>query len=121
METFACANCQRTFTEAKVKPLAEVWHLWERLTPGDEVPIGECPKCGAFVYPIPAKGNPERVLEGEVFTTDVYAIGTKKDGDLANVERAQGCSEADFQRILNIIHKAIMGVDLDAVSKEPVS
>jgi len=36
--------------KAQVQLLEDLPHLAERLTPGSQVPDGECPECGAFVY-----------------------------------------------------------------------
>ena len=48
---FHCADCDGRFTEAEIRPLMELPHLYERLTPGDTVPSGECRSCGGFCYP----------------------------------------------------------------------
>lgn len=43
-----CANCGDVTVD--VIPLEEVRELGQRLTPGDDVPAGECRKCGALSY-----------------------------------------------------------------------
>ncbi len=48
-----CANCGRTFTEEE--DLAEISDLWGRVLPGDTMPSGECPDCGALCYPADAE------------------------------------------------------------------
>lgn len=52
MPTVRCDNCDWTgdSEDETVKTLVQVHHLGERLDPGSEVPAGECPECGAFVY-----------------------------------------------------------------------
>lgn len=47
-----CTSCGSLYNEDDIIPLAEVKGLAERLTPGEEVPAGECPdlECGALVY-----------------------------------------------------------------------
>ncbi len=45
-----CGNCSWQGPLAAAKELAHVPELAQRLTPGDEVPAGECPKCGALAY-----------------------------------------------------------------------
>ena len=42
-----CADCLAFHLDAD---LDEAQDLAERLTPGDEVPAGECPDCGALSY-----------------------------------------------------------------------
>ena len=48
-----CNNCGAVY--AADEELAAVFpnipDLWERLDPGGTVPSGECPQCGALVYP----------------------------------------------------------------------
>lgn len=44
-----CANCDWSGTEDEVT-LDGAPGLDERLTPGDEVPAGECPECLCFCY-----------------------------------------------------------------------
>lgn len=57
---YRCDNCQKGFrNETEFKPLEQVHKLWERLDPGSIVPHGECPECGAFVYPA------ERLMESQ--------------------------------------------------------
>lgn len=47
-----CDNCGKTFAEeselAHVFP--DIPDLLERIAPGETVPIGECPDCGALVH-----------------------------------------------------------------------
>ena len=45
-----CANCNTVHLQQELLPLDQAPDLGERLTPGDEVPAGECPKCRAFCY-----------------------------------------------------------------------
>ena len=53
-----CDNCDWTGTENDLEDgLAGVSDLFERLDVGSEVPAGECPECGAFVY-LAEKDNP---------------------------------------------------------------
>lgn len=48
VEMYECANCAERWDLGE---LADVRDLTERLAPGDEVPMGECPSCGCFCYP----------------------------------------------------------------------
>ena len=43
-----CQNCDWT---GPIDALSEPAKLWERLNPGEPMPLGDCPKCGAFVIP----------------------------------------------------------------------
>ena len=43
-----CDNCGGTFKPDEL--LAPPKNLWARLEPGDIVPDGECPKCGALYH-----------------------------------------------------------------------
>ena len=46
-----CGNCDWTGTENGLGlPFEECEDIWERLDPGSEVPVGECPDCRSFAY-----------------------------------------------------------------------
>lgn len=47
-EMHVCANCGQRYEEWK---LAEIRHLWERVSPGEIMPSGQCPECGALCHP----------------------------------------------------------------------
>ena len=49
-----CDNCGSIFDPEfdKLIPLHEVKHPLQRIEPGGIVPAGECPECGAWVYPV---------------------------------------------------------------------
>ena len=57
-----CQNCRKTWTEDK---LEEITHgLWERVSPGELMPSGECPKCGALCHPLETAATPyENVIK----------------------------------------------------------
>jgi len=44
---FACDNCGGEYVAAQLNPVAD---LWERVSPGDTMPDGECPECGALCF-----------------------------------------------------------------------
>ena len=44
----ACANCGAVWT---VEQLAPYHDFWSRVQPGEIIPQGDCPACGAFCYP----------------------------------------------------------------------
>lgn len=58
-EQSACDNC--TWQGDPTIELEEIPDLAMRLDPGEEVPSGECPKCGALCYLI----KPEKKKEGQ--------------------------------------------------------
>lgn len=44
----ACSNCGRNFSnESQVLPIK---NITQRVSPGEEMPLGECPHCRALVY-----------------------------------------------------------------------
>src|SRR5262245_58554251 len=44
-----CANCGWDGIAAQLgRQLIDVHRLWERIEPGETVPAGECPECGAL-------------------------------------------------------------------------
>ncbi len=45
---YACQNCEWKGTEAELAPYSD---MEKRLEPGDTVPEGECPECGACCWP----------------------------------------------------------------------
>jgi hypothetical protein len=45
-----CGNCGEVWKDEDIKPLIDVHHLWERISPGEIVPSGECPDCGALCH-----------------------------------------------------------------------
>lgn len=50
-----CNNCDWKGTAENVTPLNECEDLTERLEPGCEVPLGDCPVCRAFCYIMDSK------------------------------------------------------------------
>ena len=44
-----CQNCG-TIWGSGVKPIWECDDLAQRIEPGEPLPVGECPKCGAFCH-----------------------------------------------------------------------
>lgn len=49
-ELYRCANCGKVHSDQTM--VHEVRRLTERICPGDVVPEGECPDCGAFCFPL---------------------------------------------------------------------
>ena len=57
---FVCDNCGRKYEERDLSRLyPDIPDLLVRLDPGGTVPAGECPACGALVYP---EDEPIRLL-----------------------------------------------------------
>jgi len=54
-----CDNCTWT---GSIDDVVYPQDLFERLTPGAEVPAGECPKCGALAYLVKPEPEPIRVI-----------------------------------------------------------
>lgn len=57
-----CVTCGEEWTDTQLRTRlgeGEIDCIEERLTPGCEVPSGECPECGAFCYLI---DNPRKAI-----------------------------------------------------------
>lgn len=55
MTALRCDDCTHICTEEDLKVhLADVPNLAERLSPGELVPYGECPECGALIHELTA-------------------------------------------------------------------
>lgn len=48
-ETIKCSECSWSGQEDELDP---VTHLGERVGPGEEMPLGECPECGELLYEV---------------------------------------------------------------------
>lgn len=49
--TYTCQNCDfKTDDEFALVPIEEMDELTQRISPGEPVPAGECPKCGAVCH-----------------------------------------------------------------------
>lgn len=48
MTIYTCRNCEyETANEHDLDPYRD---FWSRITAGDEMPAGDCPRCGSFAY-----------------------------------------------------------------------
>lgn len=47
----SCANCEGRFTADKLLPIKDAF---ERVAPGELMPLGECPNCGALCHAVEA-------------------------------------------------------------------
>jgi len=75
-----CQNCDKTWNDDEVEDFPEQ-HIHERVAPGEPMPSGECPDCGAACHPVKVKFNhafhvafeviseeedPEKITEKEI-------------------------------------------------------
>jgi hypothetical protein len=73
-ELFVCQNCDGEFTEDQLKPVKD---LEMRVSPGEIVPAGECPDCGAVCHPKEDDGEDFEPLGLEEF----YPLDSSADGE----------------------------------------
>ena len=60
MNRYLCSNCGAIHERLNVQ-FPDIPHLLERIAPGEPVPAGECPDCGALVHVLEARpGAPMR-------------------------------------------------------------
>jgi len=53
-----CKDCQKTWNEKELDNVFPgIPDLADRLEPGDQVPVGECPDCGALTFNVPEASN----------------------------------------------------------------
>ena len=57
-DQYACANCGAVWTTAQLAPYHD---FWSRVQPGEIIPQGDCPACGAFCYPLDPPPTPLHV------------------------------------------------------------
>lgn len=58
VELLVCGNCGKSWTDYELEhQFPDIPDLIERIEPGGVVPAGECPTCGALVYP-PSSSKP---------------------------------------------------------------
>lgn len=48
-EEYQCQNCQETWELSELNPMPTA-HIFERVAPGEPMPAGECPECGAVCH-----------------------------------------------------------------------
>jgi len=63
-----CQNCGKLWGEDKIVPLDEVRDLLQRIAPGERVPEGECPECGALCH------KEENVRSGDVVRIEIQGL-----------------------------------------------
>ena len=53
-----CANCGKKFRQVDLAPIE---HVFQRVLPGETMPAGQCPGCGALAYLLePERGDVTR-------------------------------------------------------------
>ncbi len=77
MPKHECQNCSKTWSDDEIKPIKD---LHERVAPGEPMPSGECPECGALTHQINYYRQP--VLETRVYlmsyTMAAISVGEAK-------------------------------------------
>ena len=54
---FVCQNCGKVLGRSALIPFEQIKDLHERVGPGEVVPFGECPDCGALCHPVSDSGG----------------------------------------------------------------
>lgn len=73
-----CGNCGKVWDDSQ---LAEIRHLWERVSPGEPFPSGECPECGALCQP---------VSEAEIEASDAHVVNAENVCTLCGMIEPEG-------------------------------
>jgi hypothetical protein len=72
-----CQDCGKKWDEAQLR---EVKHLLERVAPGEPMPSGECPECGAVCHPEPGGHMyPVKLLGDEIRWMDAGTCAHGQD------------------------------------------
>lgn len=94
MIMFECMNCGKSYQDVEeLKPL-ELATIFERVAPGEPMPAGECPACGAVCHSFAPEVEPEDVekfaamiraeIEDEIVPDQVLAWARKHQGKRLN-------------------------------------
>ena len=87
-----CQNCGSGWDEDELYPLK---HIHERVAPGEPMPSGECPECGAVCHP-------EEVLFNHAFSIGFEAIsGSENPEGVTEEELLKGL----MKRISSLLHE----------------
>ena len=63
-----CGNCQSVFHDTHpCVGIDKIKHLTQRIDPGGVVPSGDCPECGALIYPMPRRYKGWKIQQRAAF------------------------------------------------------
>ena len=123
---YKCDNCDAGYRSiSELKPVTD---LEQRVAPGEPVPVGECPACGAVVHPVaddwwpvPQSALDRHCLSGRFNLAPealplVHKIGL--DRVLAWFETTRGVNVADTLPVSDFGLKAYFGFDPDKPNGE---
>ena len=86
-----CTNCGTTTPFVKLNSIDDIE---QRISPGDEVPAGECPECGCLAYLVKPKEWTVLLLRPDYYAdeygTDTYLAHVEAENAERAVYRAQG-------------------------------
>ena len=108
-----CQNCGAVWAESQLKPIEDVL---ERVSPGETMPPGECPSCGAlaqYVEEEPGVDETESTnakVERVLREIDLLIGWAESDADCSTESDAPGQATADRARA-TILRKARGMVD----------
>jgi hypothetical protein len=112
MSKHICQNCGVFVDEWEIKPIRD---LEQRVSPGEEMPSGECPDCGALCHPYRAKFN-------HAFTM-AFAVSSEHENDEEVTERE--LLGGILRRVADLVEnpKEVLeacGAAFDTYQEEPV-
>jgi hypothetical protein len=100
-----CDNCGKVWDEEQVENSLEnggIDKLLERIEPGGMVPFGECPECGALVYPLQEGGEDNPVpFRKKLFYVMEVCRHTKREGAATETDRQTGEERVKFRYFTN--------------------
>lgn len=73
MAESACQNCDWRGPDEDLRPIHDVT---ARVAPGEPMPSGECPTCGALCHPVPPEPDTKRVQVTTDGTADIFEVWT---------------------------------------------
>lgn len=101
-----CDNCGKRWREDRLHAPSD---LYDRLTPGAEVPAGECPSCGALAY-VDKDPTWLVVYHTEGHDPDWFRYTSKQMRSEDVIKRALGKYEGSCPDAINItIHTQLSG------------
>ena len=104
MKVYSCSDCE--FSTLVVEDLSDIEDIIDRVFPGEDMPDGECPDCGALVHGVETRRRAitkTRVLEG-VRRVRAAALLVSAEADLLN----PGDNPRHAMRMQSIVGAAII-------------